>query len=154
MFVDIPTIPTQMVWDIYDQSTNINLFVLNADSTITYVNDASFNFISTVKVKSNTGNSRVITFSLVDTATETIIGSEQKTVNYQNGMEVELAFNTLLTVGRNGLPSAPLTMRVDVSCDGAGYSLLGFNSILASSNAYDFQVESAGSILDFETAML
>ncbi|RLG69219.1 MAG: hypothetical protein DRO11_08095, partial [Methanobacteriota archaeon] len=43
----------------------------------------------------------------------------------------------LLTVGKNGIPSAPITLRLEVQQVEEDYSIVTFDSLVASSSSYD-----------------
>jgi hypothetical protein len=149
----IPITPTQLLWDVDVVSTNATIMTVNANNTITFLGDASFNFISTIELVALTANQRHITFTLVNVADNSIIGQEVKSLEYPNGTTFEAGFNTLLTIGRNGLPSAPVTIRVEVRVDSMGYRLNSFKSILISSSLYDQVAIDVGTIPDFEDAL-
>ena len=144
----------QMLWTVSIPSTNETIFKLNPDSSITFYKNASYNFLSTLGISSSTNSERTIYFELINTADNSVIGTETKVLDYPQGENTEVSFNTLLTIGKNGLPEAPVTMKVFSYASDIGFSIDYFTSILVSSNAYQMSVDYVGSIDDFETALV
>ena len=137
VFQPIPLVNTDMPFTVVTDSTDTRVFEFdNVNNTITFKIDASFNFLSNVSLTSSTNQSRDITFSLINTFNGTVVTTEGGTFDFAAGVSTVVPFNTLLTLGKNGMPSAPLTIKIQVRASGAGYTLDSFSSILASSSAY------------------
>lgn len=137
VFQPIPLVNTDMPFTVVTDSTDTGIFEFdNVNNTITFKVDASFNFLSNVSITSSTNQSRDITFSLINTFDDTVVTTEGGTFDFAAGVSTVVPFNTLLTLGKNGMPSAPLTIKIQVRASGAGYTLDSFSSILASSSAY------------------
>jgi len=126
-------------------STDEDVFsVDDTAETITFYKNASYNFSSTVTFASTTNSTRTVTFDLINTADDSVIATEMAIMSTNNG-DTEIAnIITLLTIGRNGMPSAPCTIRIEVRADGDGYSIPVFHSILASSSSYDVTTNASG----------
>lgn len=138
VFQPIPLVLTDMPFTVVTDSTDTSVFEFdNVNNTITFKIDASFNFLSNVSLTSSTVQSRDITFSLINTFDDTVVTTEGGTFDFAAGVSTVVPFNTLLTLGKNGMPSAPLTIKIQAMASGTGYTLDGFSSILASSRAYD-----------------
>lgn len=137
VFQPIPLVNTDMPFIVVTDSTDTSVFEFdNVNNTITLKVDASFNFLSNVSLTSSTNQSRDITFSLINTFDDTVVTTEGGTFDFAAGVSTVVPFNTVLTLGKNGMPSAPLTIKIQVMASGAGYTLDSFSSILASSSAY------------------
>lgn len=137
VFQPIPLVLTDMPFTVVTDSTDTDVFEFdNVNNTITFKIDASFNFLSNVSLTSRTAQSRDITFSLINTFNDTIVTTEGGTFDFAAGVSTVVPFNTLLTLGKNGMPSAPLTIKIQAMASGTGYTLDGFSSILASSSTY------------------
>jgi len=138
VFQPIPLVNTDMPFTVVTDSTDTGVFEFdNVNNTITLKIDASFNFLSNVSITSSTNQSRDITFSLINTFNDTVVTTEGGTFDFASGVSTVVPFNTLLTLGKNGMPSAPLTIKIQAMASGTGYTLDSFSSILASSSAYD-----------------
>ena len=126
-------------------STDEDVFsVDDSAETITFYKNASYNFSSTVTFDSSTNLTRTIYFDLINTADDSVIATEMAIMSTNNG-DTEIAnIITLLTIGRNGMPPAPCTIRIEVRADGDGYSIPVFHSILASSSSYDVTTNASG----------
>lgn len=119
-------------------STNESVFTVDAAAdTITFLKDASYNFTSAVTFVSATNLGRTVTFDLINVATGLPIVSEVAILNIGNWDTETATMITLLTIGKNGMPAAPCTMRIEVRADDVGYTIPAFNSVLASSSSYD-----------------
>jgi hypothetical protein len=126
-------------------STNTNIMTLDATAdTMTFLSNASYSFLSTVNFSSSTGSERTITFEIYNIAGGAVLSTETVVLDTSSGQNVEGTTTTLLTVGKNGVPSAPLTVGIHVRASGTGYSITGFHSILASSSSYDVSTQASG----------
>ena len=130
---------------IHVDSTDTNIMTVNdAANTITFLKNASFNFLSHVLFSSTTSFSRTVTFELINTSNGAVLVSESALIDIASGTTEGIALNTLITVGRNGIPSAPLTVRIQAYSTNTGHTVQSFNSILASSSSYDVSTEASG----------
>lgn len=122
-------------------STNLEIMTLDATAdTITFLSNASYSFLSAINFSSSIGAERTITFEIYDTTGGVVLTTETIILDTASGQNVEGTTATLLTVGKNGVPSAPLTVGIRVRASGTGYTITGFRSILASSSSYDVTV--------------
>jgi hypothetical protein len=148
VFQPIPLVLTDMPFTVVTDSTDTGVFEFdNVNNTITFKIDASFNFLSNVSLTSSTAQSRDITFSLINTFNDTVVTTEGGTFDFAAGVSTVVPFNTLLTLGKNGMPSAPLTIKIQAMASGTGYTLDSFSSILASSNAYESPTTEASQVV-------
>lgn len=148
VFNGIPVTLTDMPFDIITDSTDIEVIEFNnAANTITFKVDASYNFISTVEFESSTNQARTISFVLINTSNGSVVTQETATLEIRSGDIEIIPFNTLLTLGKNGMPSAPLTIKIQAIASDTGYKLNRFSSILASSNSYDSMSTDATNII-------
>jgi len=138
----VTTTPQVLTFTTDIGSTDDSIFSIDAAAnTFTFHKDASYNFSSTITFESATPTARTIYFDLINTAEDSIIATESVVMDTANGSTEVGAMITLLTLGRNGMPSAPLTMQVQVRASGTGYSIPEFHSILASSTAYGAAID-------------
>lgn len=148
VFNGIPLVLTDMPFDIATDSTDTEVIEFNnAANTITFKVDASYNFISTVEFESSTNSQRTINFALINTSNGSVVTQETATLETESGDIEIIPFNTLLTLGKNGMPSAPLTIKIQAIASGTGYKLNRFSSILASSNAYESSTTEASQVV-------
>lgn len=148
VFQPIPLVLTDMPFTVVTDSTDTGVFEFNSvNNTITFKIDASFNFLSNVSLTSSTSHSRDIIFSLINTFNDTVVTTEGGTFDFAAGVSTVVPFNTLLTLGKNGMPSAPLTIKIQAMASGTGYTLDGFSSILASSSAYGSATTKASQVV-------
>lgn len=128
----ITTTPQVVPFTVTQDSTDPTVFSFSdTNNTVTFLHDTNYNFTSSVTLTANTGNARTITFRLIDIATGLQVTSQAVTINIQNGATETLPLNTLITVGSNGVPAAPLTVRIEAVADNTGYTFTSFSSILA-----------------------
>lgn len=148
VFHPIPLVSTDMPFTVVTDSTDTGVFEFdNVNNTITFKIDASFNFLSNVSLTSSTSQSRDITFKLINTFNDTVVTTEGGTFDFAAGVSTVVPFNTLLTLGKNGMPSAPLTIKIQAMASGTGYTLDSFSSILASSSAYGSATTEASQVV-------
>jgi hypothetical protein len=143
----IPTVtPVTLTFDEVTPSTDTNIFEFDAvNDEIDFKQDASFNFSSTVNFTNVSAASlATISFDFVDVSGPTILGTQTVELNIAIGSSTSVSLNTLLTVGKNGIPSSPLSIRLEASSDLAGYKLDSFTSILASSSSYNLTTDASG----------
>lgn len=148
VFNGIPLVLTDMPFDISINSTDTDVIEFNnTANTITFKVDASYNFISTVEFESSTNSQRTIDFAIINTSNGSVVTQETATLETESGDIEIIPFNTLLTLGKNGMPSAPLTIKIQAVASGTGYKLNRFSSILASSNAYESSTTEASQVI-------
>lgn len=148
VFSPIPLVLTDMPFQVLTDSTDTNVIEFDAvANTITLKINASFNFLSNVTFTSATSAERTITFALIDTSDDSVVTTEVGTFDFSLGVTTVVPFNTLLTLGKNGMPEAPLTIKVQAIASGSGYILNNFSSILASSSAYDSATTDASTVI-------
>jgi len=126
-------------------TTDSGVFTLDAAAnTITFKQNASYNFSSVINLASSTSTTRTITFEVINTADSSVLATEQATLDVASGSDIVISTITLLTIGKVGFPDAPVTASIRVRADGTGYTITGFTSILASSSSYDLTNEAGG----------
>lgn len=147
VFQPIPLVLTDMPFTVVTDSTDTNIIEFDAlANTITLKINASFNFLSKATFTSATSAERTITFAIIDTSDDSVVATEVGTFDFNSGVTTVVPFNILLTLGKNGMPSAPLTIKIQALASGSGYVLNSFSSILASSNSYSSATTAAGSV--------
>lgn len=153
---ELITTPEILDFVITTPTTDSNVFTLNEiDNTITFLTNTSINFMSSVTMESDTNNNVLVTFELIDVTTGLTVTSQEAPITIPKFGKETIPLNTLLTIGKDGVPEAPLTIRVEAKADVVGMSLLNFDSIVTSATAYDVseQIEHAaiiGGIVDIE----
>lgn len=147
VFDPIPTVPTDMYFSVTVPSSDASVFTFDDSSnTITFLKDGNYNFFSNVTFQTEAGTGGTITFDVVNNVGGAILGSEVIYVQTGIGNKSSAALNTLLTIGSNGIPSAPLTIKIQTSVDaGTTMNLFAFNSVLARASV---STETAASAMD------
>lgn len=118
------------------QTPSSNTGVISFDAlanTITFGENISYNFMSSVTLDSAVGFPVQITFKLVNVTDNSVVTAQTVLTDIPSGRSETIPLNTLLVVGAGTVPAAPLTIRVEAVADLAGYTLVQFNSILAAS---------------------
>lgn len=118
------------------QTPSSNNGVISFDAlanTITFGENLSYNFMSSITLDSAVGFPVQITFNLVNVADNSVVTTQTVLTDIPSGRPETIPLNTLLVVGAGTVPAAPLTIRVEAVADLAGYTLVQFNSILAAS---------------------
>lgn len=129
----ITTTPQDFAFTIQTPVSDPSVFTFDdALNQITFLKDGNYNFFSIVEIGSTSNTSRVVTFDIVDVSTNTVIKTQDAIVDIPINSTDNYPLNTLLTVGSNGIPSAPLTIKFKVQMDaGSDKSFNRFSSILA-----------------------
>ncbi len=126
-------------------STDTNVMTLDATSdTFTFLQNASYNFTSAIQLASSTGQTRTITFEVFNTLDDSVLATQTATLDVASGSDIVVNTVTLLTIGKNAFPNAPVTASIRVRASGTGYTVTGFTSILASSSSYDVSADASG----------
>lgn len=147
VFNSIPLVLTDMPFDISVNSTDLDIIEFDSTlNTLTFKVDASYNFFSTVEFESSTNQARTVDFALINTANGSVVTQETYTLEINSGDVELIPFNTLLTLGKNGMPSAPLTIKIKAIASNTGYKLNRFSSIIASSSTYDSSSTNASQV--------
>ena len=141
----LTTSPKVLPFTVSVPSTDNNVFTFDdTNNTITFLNDASYNFTSIVTFETSTSSSRTITFRLVNVATGATVIEQSNEFEVRSGDVASFPLNTLVTVGKNGIPVAPLTIRIEVLANATGVTFNAFDSILMSSSSYDTTILASG----------
>lgn len=147
VFANMPIISTILPFAVTSASTNSAFFTFDAvANTITFLKDASYNFISTLHLKSLTNSPVTISFYLKNNLNGSTLVTQSDVFDLPNNTTNIASLNTLLTLGKNGIPSAPLTIRIEAISSSANYEFTSFSSILTSSASYDVTSEASGII--------
>ena len=126
-------------------TTDNNVFTLDdTANTMRFLHNASYNFNTILNIASSTNSSLLVTFRLLDNSDNTILTTQSVSLTIDNGNIASIPLATLLTVGKNLVPTAPLVIRVEVLASGTGFTINSFRSILASSSSYDLTTEASG----------
>ncbi|MCK4500240.1 hypothetical protein KAU11_07070, partial [Candidatus Babeliales bacterium] len=126
-------------------STDTNIITLN-DTTdvITFHQNASYNFNSNMELASSTNSEIIITIELYNIADNIALTSRVATLNIGNGNTGNLNLVTLLTVGKNTIPNAPLDIGIRIKASVEGLTVNSFRSVIASSSSYDVTTQASG----------
>lgn len=147
----IPLVATDVPFSVTTDSTDHAIFTFDdVNNTITFLRNGNFNFQSIVGLLS-TGvvNNVLTTFNLVNTANSAIVKSTQTNISMANNTTEQVVLNTLLTVGSNGIPSAPLTLKIQaLVASGTNLTFNSFSSILASSS-----ISGSTAVADMDAAL-
>jgi len=152
----IPDVFTEVPIDTIVPSTDDEVFEIDESSnTITFKKNASYSLNQTLTLESHTNGERTINFRIVDVSDDTTVYTREAIVETTSGDITIFSMLGLLTIGKNGFPNAPVTLRLEVKEDTEKYSLKKFNSVITSSADYDIQtnIEHAaiiGGIIDIE----
>ena len=143
---------TKLDYTVVGDSTDTDILELDDTAdTITFKKNASYNLHQSLMVEALSANSRDLEFRIItvgtskladgtDVADGTVVVSKTKTLENPNGDTESLEILGLLTVGRNDMPAAPVTMRLELKQAEEDYKLLAFDSVIASSSSYDLSV--------------
>lgn len=124
-------------FDVTIPSTNTAMFDFDdTNNRVTFKVDASYNFRTSLSLLMLTDSSRTITVTGRNYADDSIVYQREVTVNGTNNDIIPVDSNQLLTVGKNGIPSAPLTIYFTFKVDSTGVTLRDLSSILTSSSSY------------------
>lgn len=145
VFSPIPSTFTQLPFNVTTVSTDTNVFECDAvTNTCEFKTNASFNFMNTISVKANTVQPRVIQFRIVNVANDAVIYEREANIEIALNDIADLQMLGLLTIGKNGMPSAPVTLRMEVREVESSYSMVSFYSIMMSSSSYDGETNHSG----------
>lgn len=129
-------------------STDTGIMTINDISdTISYIKDASYNFRTDMIFDVGTAQSRTITIRGRNVADNSLVYSRTVDINQANNTQKEVSSNTLLTLGKNGFPSAPLNIYFTIQADGVGITMHQFESIITSSNVAQNIVGGSGGLI-------
>jgi len=93
---------------------------------------------------SSTPNSRNVSIKVINTADDVVLECFDMALTIPNGSTETISHAFLLTVGKNGTPEAPLTVRFEIVADDTGYTMDSFNSVITTSSSYDLTTEASG----------
>ncbi len=126
-------------------STDTDIFdISDENDTVTFKTNASINFYSAMTFTSDINQARVVSVKVINVADDTVLKSFDVTLAIPNGDTETIAPTFLLTVGKNAIPNADLTVRFEIVADDTGYSLDTFKVVIASSSSYDVSTQANG----------
>lgn len=126
-------------------STNTSMFDFDdANNRVTFKVDASYNFRTSLSLLLGTDSTRIVTVTGRNYADNSIVYQRVVTVNGTTNDIIPIDSNQLLTVGKNGVPSAPLTIYFTFKVDATGITLRDLSSLLTSSSAYNLSTDASG----------
>jgi len=119
-------------------STDTNILDTDDDNdTLTFNINASVNFLTDMVFASNTSDERTISIKVINVDDDSELESFDITLAISEGSTETVSRAFLLTVGKDGTPNAPLTVRFEIVADDTGYTLDSFNTVIATSSSYD-----------------
>ena len=146
VFASIPKDPLTGVLDfvVTTPSTNDNIFELDATNNVfKFKQAASYTFLSDITIKSNVSAARLLTFRLINNTTNAVLGTVVKNLIIASGNTESYTMSTLLVAD-----TAPVDVRVEVTCSDTGYEFRAFSSVVTSSAGYGSEnVDSINSAL-------
>jgi len=150
IFDPIPDTFTTIPIVVDKPSSDTEVFEVNEDNTITFKKNASYNIYRDFVVESNTNSNseRIFEFRLVNVADNTVVASKNVSVKASSGSVLSLSVVGLVTVGRNGIPNAPITLRSECREVEGDYSMVSLHSIISSSSSYDISTQASGISFD------
>ena len=112
---------TDLVFGIEVDSTDANIFTYNeANNTVTFLKEGTFNFRTRTQYSSNTENALLITTEVVDSALGTIWHTDSLSVSVATGHTRTFTNNKQLVFIQSDLPK---TLKVRFRADGEGMSI-------------------------------
>jgi len=111
------------------------------DDTMTFKMNASVNFLASMVFTSNTSDERLVSIKVINNDTDDELDSFDMALTIPDGSTETISHTFLLTVGKNGTPSAPLIVRFEMTADDTDYTLDSFNAVIALSSSYDAEVQ-------------
>lgn len=117
-------------FSVITQSTDTTAFEIGTN-TVIVKEEGSYSFISTVTFEDTGANGAVgtVTFNLRDTTTNASYYTQVETVEISSFDRDTVPFNSLMVIPDTVV--LPITIDISVSCNITGYSIVGFNSLLA-----------------------
>lgn len=117
-------------------STDSNVMVIDDSSNhITFNITAAYNFKTDMNFAVNTPQARTVTIRGRRVSDGQLIYSRTIDILQANGTTKSVSTNTLLILGKNGVPSAPFDIYFTIQCSDTGISMIDFTSLLASSTS-------------------
>lgn len=134
----ITTTETNLDFDVLIPSTDTNVLNLDATNNQCYFGiNASFNFRSDMTFNVDTPQPITVTIRGRNIVDNSLVYSRTVDIHQANGTTKSVSTNTLLTIGKNSFPNAPLMIYFTIQATDTGISIHEFNSILTSSSQYD-----------------
>lgn len=131
----ITTTESPLIFSVVTASTDSNIMTINdVNDSVSYLVNASYNFRTDMTFEVGTSQTRTITIRGRNLADGTLVYSRTITINQANNTTKTTSTNTLLTIGSNGYPEAPLTIYFTIQADGTGIAMSEFETIITSSN--------------------
>ena len=119
------------------QSTDTSIFEINgAANTVTFKQDANYNFQNSMIVKAGASSSRLLEFRIVNVADGAVVYERSANIELGNNDVAQINMLGLLTIGRNGVPTAPVELRMEMRQAEEDYSLQTFHSLISSGVPY------------------
>jgi len=126
-------------------STNDNMFTFDdLNNQVDFLTNASFNFKTSIALLLGTSLTRTLTVTGRNVSDNSIVYTRNIDINGSSGDIVYIDSNQLLTVGKNGIPSSPLSIYFTFKASGTGLTLRQLTSQFTSSNEYDLSTEASG----------
>ncbi|MPW31988.1 hypothetical protein F9L16_23870, partial [Agarivorans sp. B2Z047] len=131
VFAEIPQIETPVPLSVLVDSTDTDVLEFNeTTNTVTLKINASFNFLTSVFLDFDTGSERNVTFRIRRASDDLLISERILPLEESNNDKDQFISNNLVTVGKNGLPSAPLEVKLTIECDGNDIEFTSFDSLI------------------------
>jgi len=119
-------------------STNTDIIEFDdANNRVTFKTDASYNFRTVLALTMGVSTTRTVTVTGRNVADNSIVYQRTVTVNGSTDDIIPVNSNQLVTVGKNGIPSAPLSLYFTFKVDATGVTLRDLSSQVTSSGAYE-----------------
>jgi len=145
----VPITQTDLDFAIDLDSINSLIFTINdTANTITILKDGSYTFATPATFESATATAVDITLKIINTDGDAVLRSITKKLDMPSGEIDDAIFQELLTVGSNGIPSAPLTIKFTIEASATNMNLLSFRSIIESSFTNSITQDADGIIYD------
>ena len=135
VFNQIPQVETEVPFSVEVPSTNDEVLEFD-NGFIILKKDIAYNFLTDAFLAINTGSSRDITFIMRDEF-GALISSRTLPIEDSNNDKDQFVSNNLITVGSNGIPPAPLKLKLFMLCSGNDIELTKYISLIASAASVD-----------------
>ncbi|MPW32011.1 hypothetical protein F9L16_24000, partial [Agarivorans sp. B2Z047] len=131
IFGEIPQVETEIPFSILINSTDQGVFRIDeSENTIIFEQDTNFNFLTSAFLSFDTGNPREVIFRIRRASDDLLISERRLPIEESNNDKDQFISNNLVTVGKNGLPSAPLEVKLTIECDGNDIEFTSFDSLI------------------------
>jgi len=129
----LSTLEQNLDFEVIVPTTDAAIFNFDdLNNRIDFLVDTSFNFKTDMNFGVNVNSERIVTIRGRNAVDNSEVYSRTVSINQGNNTSKSVSTNTLLILGKNGVPSSPFTIYFTIQCSGAGITLSDFDTLLTS----------------------